>query len=187
MTNSHNRSASAGGNRRDDRDANGSTNRRASSKKGNNGTGVPRNNQRSPQNSTYFANNRNSPSNGSSGMIVNSTPLRKGAGSDKPNHTSTPQNRTTTNGYHANSTPKNGGQYTPNHHQHRSSPGGYASNKTLAASPPPNIHHFATSKIFESPSATALPRPPNHWTSLGVSSRVEDYAANLKMILKVQA
>lgn len=59
---------------------------------------------------------------------------------------------------------------------------------------PPNFSHFASSKCYDAPAPTALPKPPRHWTSCAAEAASENgskkfdiFSNNLKSILNVQA
>jgi hypothetical protein len=80
--------------------------------------------------------------------------------------------------------------------QHRSSGvlvlGGSPYSNGISCSPP-NFSHFASSKCYDAPAPTALPKPPRHWTScateaaLTINKRNDVFSHNLKSILNVQA
>lgn len=62
-----------------------------------------------------------------------------------------------------------------------------------AASSPPNFSHFASSKCYDAPLPTSLPKPPHHWTSCSQEAnkqgakKFDIFSHNLKSILNVQA
>lgn len=60
------------------------------------------------------------------------------------------------------------------------------------ASSPPNFSHFASSKCYDAPLPTSLPKPPHHWTSCSQEAKqgakkFDIFSHNLKSILNVQA
>lgn len=58
---------------------------------------------------------------------------------------------------------------------------------------PPNFSHFASSKCYDAPLPTSLPKPPHHWTSCSQEAnkqgakKFDIFSHNLKSILNVQA
>lgn len=62
-----------------------------------------------------------------------------------------------------------------------------------AASSPPNFSHFASSKCYDAPLPTSLPKPPHHWTSCSQEAnkqgakKFDIFSHNLRSILNVQA
>ncbi|XP_063696254.1 proline-rich nuclear receptor coactivator 2 B-like [Culicoides brevitarsis] len=62
-----------------------------------------------------------------------------------------------------------------------------------AAGSPPNFSHFASSKCYDAPLPTSLPKPPTHWTSCSQEAhkqgakKFDIFSHNLKSILNVQA
>lgn len=176
MTNSHNRST-GGRSTNPERyyNSNGSRSPPQTGYFNNNGK---RRGQKSPS-ATYF----NSITSSSPSSSISSSPPKLGNGRNSYNSSTIDYYQQNQNGRYYNN---------QNSNNSRSSPGG---SSTLSTTPP-NFSKFAGSECFDSPSPTALPRPPSHWTTAGKTctaamaasnKKFDDFSHNLKLILNVQA
>lgn len=174
MTNSHNRST---GGRSSNPERYYNSNGSRSPQTGYFNNNNKRRGQKSPS-ATYF----NSITSSSPSSSISSSPPKLGNGRNS-------YNSSTIDYYQQN---QNGRYYNNQNSNNRSSPGG---SSTLSTTPP-NFSKFAGSECFDSPSPTALPRPPSHWTTAGKTctaamaasnKKFDDFSHNLKLILNVQA